>query len=477
MRRSLLILTLVAAAVVRVASAAGPATTEPTTRSTERQPRAPAVVRGDRRTFDLRPVPPADPGLRYSLSVYPADREPGDAAPLYLRAADLVPADAAAAFDPLAKPLPGVAADDLLARCRPTLELVDRAARLDRCAWAAEPAAGVVPTLPALPHLNRAKLLANLLDLRAGRQLAAGDVDGVVATVRDLFALAAHTAAGSNLVGGLVGIGIESQAVTRAAELMSLPAAPNLYWATAAIPRPVVDLRAAIAGERRWLRRAMPVTAKGRRPESVTADDWGEWAKEYRAMAVANGSSDGGPSSFALSMKMLPAATRWYAATHARATTGPTTGPTTVPAQLVLARYAIGRFQAVVDEQDEVLSLPYPELLPRWWRAFDAIDREPGNPLVDVLLWPLQPAPRPFARAERAVAALTAVEAVRAYAAAHGGRLPDRLDDVTEVPVPANPITGKPFEYRVENGAGVLADHDPVAGDYPLEYTVRVRTP
>jgi hypothetical protein len=41
------------------------------------------------------------------------------------------------------------------------------------------------------------------------------------------------------------------------------------------------------------------------------------------------------------------------------------------------------------------------------------------------------------------------VEAVRLHAAKHDGKLPATLADVTEVPVPADPATGQPFEYAV----------------------------
>ena len=47
------------------------------------------------------------------------------------------------------------------------------------------------------------------------------------------------------------------------------------------------------------------------------------------------------------------------------------------------------------------------------------------------------------------IAALRCVEAVRLYAAAHDGQLPASLEDVKDVPLPLDPVHGKPFEYRV----------------------------
>src|SRR5262249_15731723 len=42
-----------------------------------------------------------------------------------------------------------------------------------------------------------------------------------------------------------------------------------------------------------------------------------------------------------------------------------------------------------------------------------------------------------------------AIEALRMYAAEHG-KWPQRLEDVTEAPVPEDPFTAKPFQYSPE---------------------------
>ncbi len=41
------------------------------------------------------------------------------------------------------------------------------------------------------------------------------------------------------------------------------------------------------------------------------------------------------------------------------------------------------------------------------------------------------------------------------YAADHGGKLPARLEDLT-VPIPIDPIHGKPFDYKIEGDSAVL---------------------
>ena len=75
------------------------------------------------------------------------------------------------------------------------------------------------------------------------------------------------------------------------------------------------------------------------------------------------------------------------------------------------------------------------------------------------------------ARVEREFESLRCIEAIRLYAFLHGGKLPGRLDDIKEVPIPSNPETGKPFPYRMEGDTAVLlAD-----GDMQINYEYRIK--
>lgn len=66
---------------------------------------------------------------------------------------------------------------------------------------------------------------------------------------------------------------------------------------------------------------------------------------------------------------------------------------------------------------------------------------------------------------------------LRSYAAANGGKLPERLEDVKETPVPANPVTGRPFEYRFDGDTATLADAQSQWQLPTLKYTVKIRKP
>jgi hypothetical protein len=43
------------------------------------------------------------------------------------------------------------------------------------------------------------------------------------------------------------------------------------------------------------------------------------------------------------------------------------------------------------------------------------------------------------------------------HLAAHDGKLPHSLDEVKIVPLPIDPMTGKPFEYLLKDGVATLS--------------------
>ena len=73
-----------------------------------------------------------------------------------------------------------------------------------------------------------------------------------------------------------------------------------------------------------------------------------------------------------------------------------------------------------------------------------------------------------LARSERRLDAIQCIEAIRLYAALHG-KLPSRLEDISEAPVPLDGATGKPFEYRAEGDrANISAPSPPGELNHPL---------
>ena len=80
---------------------------------------------------------------------------------------------------------------------------------------------------------------------------------------------------------------------------------------------------------------------------------------------------------------------------------------------------------------------------------------------------------------QRKIDALRVVEAIRDYIAAHEGKLPEELSDITAVSVPVDPLTDEPFGWTVTDGVGRLTGQMIAGVKYApaasLEYVLRAR--
>jgi hypothetical protein len=459
--------------------AAGP----PTSRaSTRRGPRA------EISSFDLRPEPTPTPALLYQLQFDPAERRAGSGAATYLQAASLLTdaeqrlvedardADDAGNVPAFDKAMVALAADK---RVGTILGLLDEAGRHEEIgldvAWRD------VGLDAIIPQLNPWRGLTNLLYVRLRQQTRAGDVAGAVGTLRLGYQMARSVGDGGPLLCGLVAVGSAAILDEGLSKLMDRPDAPNLYWAMATAPRPVVSLRRVMDCERRFQVAGLPVLAIARSGE-IPSDAWPMNFDMAGGMSPATGPArapaklTGEDIAFAKSyIAAHPDVVAYYARRHQPKVAD----ASKVDPEALLATYFIGQFQDGSDEFNKLLGLPYPLLLPRV-RDLPAMLRRRGLAAENMYAMVAPSLPMPietFARRDRTWAALTAVEALRSYAADHGGRLPATLADVSDTPVPDNPVTGKPFEYRVEDGVATLGDHDPLLADRPLEYTVRIRRP
>jgi hypothetical protein len=142
------------------------------------------------------------------------------------------------------------------------------------------------------------------------------------------------------------------------------------------------------------------------------------------------------------------------------------------PAQVVLLDVLV-RFRNLRDEHFVWFNAPYPEAVQGMRKADERLHelrRSPPFDYLQILVGLLLPAvDRVYAaqvRTERRLASLRTVEAVRLHAAKNDGKPPARLADVTAVPVPADPATGRPFEYAADGNTFTIGVPPP-PGDKP----------
>ena len=93
-------------------------------------------------------------------------------------------------------------------------------------------------------------------------------------------------------------------------------------------------------------------------------------------------------------------------------------------------------------------------------------------PLASQLIPAMRNVSMAQARVDREVAFLRVIEAIRMYAAAHEGRLPQQLTDITDVPLPIDPMNGKQFEYSL-SGDKALLSSTPSEGPFRKDLNVR----
>jgi hypothetical protein len=82
-------------------------------------------------------------------------------------------------------------------------------------------------------------------------------------------------------------------------------------------------------------------------------------------------------------------------------------------------------------------------------------------------------------RLDRHIAVLQCVEALRHYATGHDSKFPSSLAEIREVPIPNDPVTGKPFDYSGSNSEAVLKGPAPngAESDKNVYYRLVLREP
>lgn len=452
------------------------------------------------RSLSVSPRTAPVPAFQYRLLPLSMDLKEGNAVPIYLRLVHSQPDEARKYWIEApgrwnAMPVDKVPLDEarkFLQDHRYMLRQLELGARRRSAEWDYTAGAGDVENGPIgllLPDMQSMRGYAPPLILQVRVALAQGDFAAAAHHLETGFAFCRHVAEGPTLIHRLVAIALVSQFAGTVADFVEQPGAPNLYWALTALPRPLIDLRAAEEWEYRMLEMQFPELADLDRER--TAKQWDGLLRRIRTdlQGLALGSPEGGqrklpdwfpkgyaPGDPAAKSPDLPAARQFVARTQGLSAERVEAMP---PAQVLLL-YMVGTYHEDRDDLYRGMYLPYRRCFPVYAAADKRLREAPaseGHVVARIFLAALPRVVSSQARVDRNVAALRVVEALRAYAAAHDGRLPDRLGDVTEVPVPDDPATGRPFEYRREGDTATLASQlpgDPVPNN-GVRYRVTVR--
>ncbi len=466
---------LLTVASLPAAGRAGIATTQPS------QPAGEQV-----QTVHLSVQPAAVPRPAMSIHLLPGllDRLPGNAAGTYGIALQQMPADETDAdrdkIQEWLKTVPSALPRDevrkLLKRYEQSFRYAVLASRYERCDW----------DLPVrqegfnllLPNLQGFRRLGRMLALDARLAIAEGRLDDAIACVRTSLALSRHVSEGTFLIGALVGIANATVALEQTREVLAADGSPNLYWALVQLPDPLISMRQAMEYEQNWLYFSYP-QLQGLGDLKLSDEQWNERARAAMNLLALAGGQGGSTAADALralaaGMKMYPQGKQWLIQQGRSAKE-----VEAMPHGQVLVLSMMGQYEQWRDEIFKWFNLPYAQAREGMAKTLDEFERWAsgpgrGNPAV-VLLPALGRAAFAQARLERKIAALRCVEAVRLHAAAHAGQPPAELGQIDLVPVPADPVTGKPFGYHIDGKSFVLESTEGLGSRDQLRWVVELR--
>jgi hypothetical protein len=420
---------------------------------------------------------PPERALQYPLLPDPLDLTSGNAALLWIQAGqfaratqrNLKPGEFRWYFDP--KPdekdsLPTKEAKELLARYAGALHLADLAARRAYCDWERPPLtiqifnAGLLP----LDEIQSTRELARLLNFRCRVELREKRFDKAIRTLQTGLALARHVSNSDTLIEGIVGSAIAAIMFGRIEEWMGIPGSPNLFWSLSALPSPFSDVRRPAVSELNIIYRSFPALrklnvprgaarlseAEARRLTDELFEELGKWQGTVLPAWTHRFTAD------ALALKEFGPAKKYlleHGWTEAEVNA--------LPVVTAVFTSWLAQYDETRDNVLKWMSVPP-------WQGNAELQKTvqmdaaspPGN--ITVVLKMLFPAVSRFyegwLRGERRIAALRCAEAVRMYAASHAGKAPAKLADITAVPLPIDPGTGKGFDdnYTVRDGKAVL---------------------
>ena len=418
----------------------------------------------------------AQPVLRYALLPELIDQQRGNAAALYMIASKLPPGSKelwTKADDYNAMPLeklPQQEVEQFLQQFAEVLENLRMAAMRQDVHWDSGLRERGIST--PLPYLNDLRNFNRLLVLRARLELSRREWQAAAHTMQACLSMARQLGDEPVLIQGLVEQAVVERTLHSGVEgWIADGNSPNLYWSLSTLPMPFIDLHALAQWERAevgftdaQLRRAL----KDELPPQ-------EWRQVIDTMVrlgqlAEAGEGEGGnkrgvvPSTDKLIEDATGPARRFLELSGI-----PKDQVQKMPPEQAVGTYFVHQYRRIEDELWKGWELPFYQTAKLTANAEQELDAatkaQPLNPLLK-LLPRARRARYIFARTERHIAILRTIEAIRDFAAHHDGRPPKALSEITDLPLPIDPISGKAFEYSSDGQSANLAA--PTVSNSPL---------
>ncbi|HTU26116.1 MAG TPA: hypothetical protein VMF30_11995 [Pirellulales bacterium] len=441
----------------------------------------------------LSPVAEPQPALKFRLLIPPVDQAHANAATYYYKALlvegtewldRLYNDDKVGAWveTPNGGPPPAEAKEKVTPVTSRVFQAALReATRADSCDWgdAGTELGGHTPR----PELSALRKLAFALHVLARIQIAEHHTSEALDTLRIGYTLGRNLSHGPSFVhvsDGSAVIGMMHQA-TR--DLLAAPDSPNLYWALTELGYQPSEPRRALSFDARLWQVDHPQLSKLDR-EIFSPEEALDLARKlYNESGPLLGrimppwDSRHEAALLFETMALLPEA-RAYLDQH-----GFTSDR--IDAMPLLQQVLLYRWKEFVAKQDDLLkwTLLAGKLSPN--QVLQAVEKQLptnldiGQPF-SLFFGASSDAARLVVLHERALGMLSTIEALRMYAAEHNA-WPQKLDDVTVVPIPLDAATEKPFEYSVDGDVARLGapsvQHRPEVPMLAVQYQTTLRRP
>ena len=422
------------------------------------------------------------PALKYSLEIGTRERVSGNAAPFYYRALmsrrhipdahwkQFNENDKAWLDGPMdARQLSAM--KEWLKPFGTTLGELQTAVYREHCDWdlRLQDLKGMEVINFLLPEMQDSRDLARVLRLKARVEIAERRYGDAIETFRWGYRLAHDCAEQPLLISNLVGIAISAMMTEQLTELIEAPDAPNMYWAIATLPQPLVDVRRALQFERGFpeqifpfLKDAETVERSPQEWQRVLEETVSQIGKLSNDMQLTNAHTPKWLQHAGMTLmlaKAYPAAKKELIAQGMDADR-----VEAMSVAQVVAIQTARKTREAFDEVYKVTLLPYPESVKMAVRVDETLKGRTssavffgtqGLPIAQMLMPATLQVKRAEIRGPRHFAALQIIEAIRMHAAATG-KLPSTLSEITAVPVPPNPISREPFPYQYKDNEAVL---------------------
>jgi hypothetical protein len=327
-----------------------------------------------------------------------------------------------------------------------------------------------------IPEVQEQRTFARYLAVRTRGQVATGDLDGALETLRYSFAHGRSLEKTRIVIGTLVGLAITNIHLHTLEELIQQPGAPSLLDSLNALPRPLISPREGILFELGSSN--PPVSAY--RDFDVEIDDEDFWMERFRLLVSQLPDENWNQSAVDHSDVARLAMAAYGPAKEALIAAG--RSPEEVDA------YSVGRaiMMAVALEhrrnRDRCLVIASQPLHLAIRLARDLEEElasQRTTPLGSVGTTPiygwLDGYLEAHARTQRHFAALRVIEAARRYAASNDGMLPPDFSALGELTDLTDPSTGKPFVLAQRGLSQSFQLQSPAVGGLALNWIVRLR--